>query len=764
MFKQKIIIYSVVFLNLLFISKLSLEPLIISNINYSFIGIMIVFAFIIRELYGYFMSLDKKNKIYISISIAIIIPIVIFYKKEEFLYFIQNSYINNFKIILQCIKEDVYILFVYLRPFFAILIPIITLVSIKIYTRNNYSLLIFDSILLIGLWYGFSTKLVKESLVVFSFIFIYTLTISKYLTLSKQNIKNINRTTNWNYVFALAFTFAFTCNFIILFLPKDKPIITLDLFPRLASDKEFNASYSIIPEQEKAITLADFNTFNYKQSGFSSDENESLGGPMTLGHDPVMNVTSDRETYIRGITFDTYKNNSWSNSSLYLNKPQLNADNSYTIRMFPDKSYLNLSDHKMDIELFEDNLTNSIFLPLNSDSIIIDDPVYVEYRNFDTVRSSSDNSLYSISYKLFNNGIEGVDEFIKVKHRELPSFMSYPSEEKKYGVTIVPANPDSLPYLSDDNIPLDKYYSYLQVPNNVPFEVYDLVYSIIEGASTNHEKVMLIKKYLYDNYTYTLDISVVPDNEEFVSYFLFKEKKGYCVYFSTAMTIMCRIAGVPARYVEGYALKQDSLIDTDKYLVKQNNAHAWCEVLAYPNDNIWVIADPLIPVTEELDFNNSIPEPPTENPVEEKPIEENDPSNNKDSNDAGTTSSNIIVYIIFIIISYAILVLVTNKQRYDKISNSNTMLDLHSYALRWLKELKISLNFNESDRDILRKIKNYELKNLIEKIIDSSYNEYYGNITQYSIKKQDYLDTLISIMKSELGLPKYYLIKIFKLK
>ena len=127
--------------------------------------------------------------------------------------------------------------------------------------------------------------------------------------------------------------------------------------------------------------------------------------------------------------------------------------------------------------------------------------------------------------------------------------MSYSNEPKTHGVTIVPTILDSIALYAEQLNTLDIYFNYLQVPNNVHFSVYDLVYSIIEGASSSHEKVMRIKKYLYDNYTYTLDVSVVPENEEFVSYFLFKEKKGYCVYFSTAMTIMCRIAGVPARYV-----------------------------------------------------------------------------------------------------------------------------------------------------------------------------------------------------------------------
>lgn len=37
-----------------------------------------------------------------------------------------------------------------------------------------------------------------------------------------------------------------------------------------------------------------------------------------------------------------------------------------------------------------------------------------------------------------------------------------------------------------------------------------------------------------------------------VSYFVLEAPEGYCVYFASAMAVMARIAGLPARYVEGY--------------------------------------------------------------------------------------------------------------------------------------------------------------------------------------------------------------------
>ena len=52
-------------------------------------------------------------------------------------------------------------------------------------------------------------------------------------------------------------------------------------------------------------------------------------------------------------------------------------------------------------------------------------------------------------------------------------------------------------------------------------------------------------------------------------------RKGYCTYFASAMTVLCRLNGLPARYVEGYLAEPDS---TGKTILSGMNAHAWTEV------------------------------------------------------------------------------------------------------------------------------------------------------------------------------------------
>ena len=154
---------------------------------------------------------------------------------------------------------------------------------------------------------------------------------------------------------------------------------------------------------------------------------------------------------------------------------------------------------------------------------------------------------------------------------------------------------------SEDFKVVKNYGEYLQVPENISKRTYDLVQDITKDSNTSIEKVLEIKNYLTKNYVYDLQVSVIPENSEFIDYFLFVEKKGYCTYFNTAMTVMCRIAGVPARYVEGFKTP-DKKDDSGLYSVSNADAHAWCEVLlgASEYSNMWTIVDASPTASEEI--------------------------------------------------------------------------------------------------------------------------------------------------------------------
>lgn len=116
----------------------------------------------------------------------------------------------------------------------------------------------------------------------------------------------------------------------------------------------------------------------------------------------------------------------------------------------------------------------------------------------------------------------------------------------------------------------------LQLPETLPERVYTLADSITKEADTTYDKVLAIQNYL-EEYSYDLQVETYPKDVDFVDYFLFEDLSGYCVHFASAMTVLCRAAGIPARYVEGF-LMDYSDIEEGSYLVRGNQAHAWCEV------------------------------------------------------------------------------------------------------------------------------------------------------------------------------------------
>ena len=97
-----------------------------------------------------------------------------------------------------------------------------------------------------------------------------------------------------------------------------------------------------------------------------------------------------------------------------------------------------------------------------------------------------------------------------------------------------------------------------------------------------HQLVMGFVKWLKDNCTYTLTPTLSDDTTyDGVEKFLTVTHEGYCVQFASALALMLREAGIPARYVEGYIASDfyrrggslDYVAD-----VRDSNAHAWVEV------------------------------------------------------------------------------------------------------------------------------------------------------------------------------------------
>jgi transglutaminase-like putative cysteine protease len=129
---------------------------------------------------------------------------------------------------------------------------------------------------------------------------------------------------------------------------------------------------------------------------------------------------------------------------------------------------------------------------------------------------------------------------------------------------------------------------YLRLPDSLPERVLGLAREITQAALTPYDRALAIEAYLR-SFPYTLDIGPPPSNRDVVDYFLFTSKQGYCDYYATAMAVLARAAGLPARIVVGYTSGEYDA-QAAQYIIRKENAHSWAEV--YFSGYGWVEFEP----------------------------------------------------------------------------------------------------------------------------------------------------------------------------
>lgn len=130
----------------------------------------------------------------------------------------------------------------------------------------------------------------------------------------------------------------------------------------------------------------------------------------------------------------------------------------------------------------------------------------------------------------------------------------------------------------------------LQLPQTLPERVRRLGRELTSRQANRYDAVQAVSSYLEERYVYSLDTKIPPEGADFVDYFLFEQKMGYCDHFSTAMTVLLRSGGIPARWVKGFAPGAPVSDDEQRYQVSYADAHSWVEVY-FPGAG-WIPFDP----------------------------------------------------------------------------------------------------------------------------------------------------------------------------
>jgi hypothetical protein len=129
---------------------------------------------------------------------------------------------------------------------------------------------------------------------------------------------------------------------------------------------------------------------------------------------------------------------------------------------------------------------------------------------------------------------------------------------------------------------------YLQLPAQLDARIPEFARQIVKDAQTPFDKALVMESYLRGRFAYTLNLTGKPGDDP-LAHFLFETHAGHCEYFASAMTIMLRTLGIPAREVNGFLPGEYNDLGGD-YIVRASDAHSWVEVY-FPGSE-WQVFDP----------------------------------------------------------------------------------------------------------------------------------------------------------------------------
>jgi len=262
-------------------------------------------------------------------------------------------------------------------------------------------------------------------------------------------------------------------------------------------------------------------------------------------------IEKDR-LYLRGLAYDRYNGRSWSNSGTRRRSLSLVADGTFLTR--PAGTHTS------------DSLSRTIHQDILLEAL-------------DTA------VLFAAPFAEFVNG-----EFLTMQ-TDLMSGLHLPfppSSRIRYSVTsqipqLVAGDRTASVLVYPDSI----RSHYLQVPMGSQ-QVADLAQRISRQATTPFEQTLAIQQHLLENYLYSIEADTATLSHP-LEEFLFTRKTGYCEHYATAMVVMLRSIGIPARLVTGFLATEWNEYG-GYFTIRQRDAHAWVEVY-FPHSG-WITMDP----------------------------------------------------------------------------------------------------------------------------------------------------------------------------
>ncbi len=308
-------------------------------------------------------------------------------------------------------------------------------------------------------------------------------------------------------------------------------------------------------------------------------------GDISFKNKTVLQVTlprSRKSTYLRGFVGEVYTGNSWIS--------------------LPNAKYKQLQNITENFQL--DNLN---VLLLDGKNLSYIDRSLVPKYSFSVKNVSASKDYLYMPYNLVSKSVSSYDIQNFNHFAGGLSTLNYVGQfydpNDYYGYKMILSTRWNVPSktLAEDELLYRNFVNenYMTLPEN--FKAPDVVfneqyYTFISAEDGNvgkstvtaetifSRKLYYIKKWLRDNCEYDLKAGKLPDGKDFVDYFLLESKRGSCSHFASSAVLLCRYAGIPARYVEGYIVtdldfsKSTTTGATETVEITDARGHAWIEV------------------------------------------------------------------------------------------------------------------------------------------------------------------------------------------
>lgn len=136
------------------------------------------------------------------------------------------------------------------------------------------------------------------------------------------------------------------------------------------------------------------------------------------------------------------------------------------------------------------------------------------------------------------------------------------------------------------------YEFFTDLPDDLPERIYQLAASITAGETSDYGKAVALENFFHSSgFRYDLTPPRLPYGRDINDYFLFESKRGFCVHFASAMVILARACGLPARFTEGYVCDEWNE-QIGAYWIRVNDAHAFPEI--YIAGVGWMVFEPTV--------------------------------------------------------------------------------------------------------------------------------------------------------------------------